>query len=303
MKLLVVGTVAYDTIKTPFGQRERILGGSAAYCSAAASFFTEVGIMAVVGDDFLSEDRAKLENRKIDLQGLSTVSGGKSFHWRGEYGYDLNDARTLATDLNVLAQFDPEVPDNLRDVPYLFLANGDPKIQQRILDQVNGPKIVAADTMNYWISDHRKNLMDLLPRVHILIINEAEARQLTEEFNLVRAAHKILAWGPKMLIIKRGEYGVLKVTADSIFAAPAYPLEAVFDPTGAGDSFAGGFMGHLASVGDMTPESVHRAIVMGSVMASFNVEDFSLNRVLSLEKDDIEARFRAFRRLTEFSDL
>jgi sugar/nucleoside kinase (ribokinase family) len=290
MKLLVVGTVAYDTIKTPFGQRERILGGSAAYCSAAASFFTEVGIMAVVGDDFLSEDRAKLENRKIDLQGLSTVSGGKSFHWRGEYGYDLNDARTLATDLNVLAQFDPEVPDNLRDVPYLFLANGDPKIQQRILDQVNGPKIVAADTMNYWISDHRKNLMDLLPRVHILIINEAEARQLTEEFNLVRAAHKILAWGPKMLIIKRGEYGVLKVTA-------------VFDPTGAGDSFAGGFMGHLASVGDMTPESVHRAIVMGSVMASFNVEDFSLNRVLSLEKDDIEARFRAFRRLTEFSDL
>jgi sugar/nucleoside kinase (ribokinase family) len=303
MKLLVVGTVAYDTVKTPFGQRERILGGSASYCATAASFFTDVAVMAVVGEDFLPEDRAKLESRKIDLQGLATLPGGKSFHWRGEYGYDLNDARTLATDLNVLAQFDPEVPESLRDVPYLFLANGDPKIQQKVLDQVSAPRVVAADTMNYWITDHRHDLMNLLPRVHILIINEAETRQLTEEFNLVRAAHKILALGPKMLIIKRGEYGVLKVTADSIFAAPAYPLETVFDPTGAGDSFAGGFMGHLASAGDLTPESVRQAIVMGSVMASFNVEDFSLNRLLSLEKSDIEARFRAFRRLTEFSDL
>lgn len=303
MKLLVVGTVAYDSVKTPFGERPRILGGSAAYCSVAASFFTEVGLIAVVGEDFRSEDRALLDGKGIDLSGLSTLPGGQTFHWEGEYGYDLNDAKTLATHLNVLAQFDPFVPPHLQDTPYVFLANIDPRVQAKVLDQMNHPKVVAADTMNYWISSMRSELMDLLPRVHILIINEAEARQLSDEYNLVRAAHKILSWGPKMLIVKRGEYGVLKVTADTIFAAPAYPLEAVFDPTGAGDTFAGGFTGHLATTGDLNPETVRQAIVMGSVMASFNVEDFSLNRLLTLKHEDIESRFRAFRRLTQFADL
>ncbi len=303
MKLLVVGTVAYDTVKTPFGERGRVLGGSAAYCGVAASFFTPVSLVAVVGEDFEEPDRRLLESRGIDLAAVATLPGGKTFHWQGEYGYDLNDAKTVRTDLNVLADFDPEVPKGLQDSPFVFLANIDPRIQARVLDQVNHPQVVAADTMNYWIGSRRKEILDLLPRIDVLVINEAEARQLAEEYNLVRAGRKILAWGPRMLIIKRGEYGVLKMTGDSIFAAPAYPLESVFDPTGAGDTFAGGFVGYLASVGDTNPDTVRQAIIMGSVMASYNVEDFSMSRLLHLSREDIEARFRAFRRLTEFDDL
>ena len=303
MNLLVVGTVAYDTVKTPFGERSRILGGSASYFSAAASYFTSVAVVAVVGEDFAPEDRKVLEARGVDLRALASLPGERTFHWKGEYGYDLNDAKTLATDLNALSRFDPVVPEELQEVPYLFLANIDPVIQAKVLDQVPRAKVVAADTMNYWIASRRKELMDLLPRIQILVINEAEARQLAGEYNLVRAGHKILSWGPKMLILKRGEYGVLKVTADAIFAAPAYPLESVFDPTGAGDSFAGGFMGHLASVGDLTPETVRQSIVMGSVMASFDVEAFSLERLVTLKREEIDARFRAFRRLTEFGDI
>ena len=303
MNLLVVGTVAYDTVKTPFGERSRILGGSASYFSAAASYFTSVAVLAVVGEDFAPEDRKVLEARGVDLRALASLPGERTFHWKGEYGYDLNDAKTLATDLNALSRFDPVVPEELQGVPYLFLANIDPVIQAKVLDQVPRAKVVAADTMNYWIASRRKELMDLLPRIQILVINEAEARQLAGEYNLVRAGHKILSWGPKMLILKRGEYGVLKVTADAIFAAPAYPLESVFDPTGSGDSFAGGFMGHLASVGDLTPETVRQSIVMGSVMASFDVEAFSLERLVTLKREEIDERFRAFRRLTEFGDI
>jgi sugar/nucleoside kinase (ribokinase family) len=301
MRLLVVGSVAYDTVKTPFGERERILGGSASYSSVAASFFTPVSLMAVVGEDFDASDRELLEGRGVDISGLVTIPDGKTFHWKGEYGFDLNEAKTLRTDLNVLGAFDPEVPESLREVPYLFLANLDPKAQAKILDQVAPPRIVAADTMNYWIDQQREDLMDLLPRIHILLINEAETRQLSGEYNLVKAGHKILSWGPKMLIIKRGEYGVLKITQDAIFAAPAYPLESVFDPTGAGDTFAGGFVGYLAQAGDLNPETVRKAIVMGTVMASFNVEDFSLNRLLSLTRKDIDDRFNAFKQLTDFS--
>lgn len=303
MRLLVVGSVAYDTVKTPFGVRERILGGSATYFSVAASYFTGVAVLAAVGEDFGEEDRAVFTRHGVDVRGLDVREGARTFHWQGEYGYDLNEAQTLRTELNVLAEFDPVVPEELRGVPYLFLANIDPRAQLKVLDQVAGPQVIAADTMNYWIDNRPKDLMDVLARIHILLINEAEARQLSQEFNLVRAARKILGWGPKMLIVKRGEYGVLKVTADSIFAAPAYPLESVFDPTGAGDTFAGGFMGHLASVGDLMPETIRQAIVMGSVMASFNVEDFSLGRLSGLGQADIEQRYKAFRRLTEFSDI
>lgn len=303
MSLLVVGTVAYDSVRTPFGKKERVLGGSATYFSMAASFFTDVAALAVVGEDFDDADRRLLEERRIDLTGLTVLPGRRTFHWEGEYGYDLNDAKTLKTDLNVLAEFDPVVPDALRDIPYLFLANIDPKAQAKVLDQVGHPRVVAADTMNYWITHSRQDLQDLLPRVHILLINEAEIRQLTAEFNLLRAAQKVLTWGPKMIIIKRGEYGVLKITGDAVFAAPAYPLESVFDPTGAGDTFAGGFMGHIAATGSLEPEPIRQAIVMGSVMASFNVESFSTDRLVSLTREEIEARFHSFRRLTEFSDL
>jgi sugar/nucleoside kinase (ribokinase family) len=303
MKLLVVGSVAYDTVKTPFGERERILGGSATYFGVAASYFTDVAVLAVVGEDFCEEDREVFRRHKVDIRGLDVRPGAKTFHWQGEYGYDLNDAQTLRTDLNVLLEFDPKVPEELRSVPYLFLANIDPLVQLRVLDQVPGAQVVAADTMNYWIDNRPKELLEVLSRIHILMINEAEARQLSQEFNLVRAARKILGWGPKMLIIKRGEYGVLKVTADSIFAAPAYPLESVFDPTGAGDTFAGGFMGYVASQGNINPETLRQAMVMGSVMASFDVEDFSLGRLTALDRPEIEQRYHAFRRLTEFSDL
>lgn len=301
MRLLIVGSMAYDTVKTPFGERERVLGGSASYSSLAASFFAPVALMAVVGEDFQAADRKLFEDRGIDCSGLTTVTGGQTFHWKGEYGFDLNEAKTLQTDLNVLGTFDPEVPEALCDTPYLFLANLDPKAQMKVLDQVHSPHVVAADTMNYWIEHRREDLLDLLPRIHILIINEGETRQLSGEFNLVKAGHRILEWGPKMLIIKRGEYGVLKITQDSIFAAPAYPLESVFDPTGAGDTFAGGFVGYLAKAGDLTPETVRKAIVMGSVMASFNVEAFSLDRLRTLTKEQIEGRYQAFKQLTEFS--
>jgi sugar/nucleoside kinase (ribokinase family) len=301
MKLLIIGSMAYDTVKTPFGERERVLGGSASYSSLAAAFFAPVALMAVVGEDFDAKDRELFHERGIDCSGLLTVPGGKTFHWQGEYGYDLNEARTLRTDLNVLGTFDPEVPDALRDTPYLFLANLDPKAQMKVLDQVRFPRVVAADTMNYWIEHRREDLVELLPRIHILIINEAETRQLSGEFNLVKAGQKILQWGPKMLIIKRGEYGVLKITKDSVFATPAYPLDSVFDPTGAGDTFAGGFAGYLAHADDLSESTVRQAIVMGSVMASFNVEAFSLDRLRTLTKEEIGGRFRAFRELTDFS--
>ncbi len=303
MNLLIVGTVAYDSVKTPFGVRERILGGSAAYCATAASYFTDAGILAVVGEDFEASDRRLLEERGVDLEGLTTLPGEKCFHWKGEYGFDLNEARTLRTDLNVLTAFDPVVPASWRRVPFVFLANMDPRAQAKVLDQVEAPRLVAADTMNYWIESAREDLLALLPRVDILVINEAESRQLSGEANLLKAARRILAWGPKSLIVKRGEYGVLAVSAEALFAAPGYPLETVFDPTGAGDSFAGGFMGRLASDGSADPEAIRQAIVLGSVMASFNVEDFSMTRLSSLSWPEIAERYRAFRRLTRFEDL
>lgn len=303
MKLLCVGSVAYDTVETPFGRRERTLGGSATYFSVAASYFTSVGILAVVGEDFQQKDRRLLEKHHVDLKGLRTVEGGLTFHWQGEYGYDLNDAQTLKTELNVLQGFEPEVPLAYRDAPFVCLANIDPLVQLKVLDQMHKPKLVAADTMNFWIDNRRKELLEVLKRVDMLIINEAEVRQLSQEYNLVKAAQRILAWGPRVVIVKRGEYGVLKVTLQSVFAAPAYPLENVFDPTGAGDTFAGGMMGFLSASGELDSTALRRAIIMGSVMASFNVEDFSLGRLSTLDRSEIEDRFAAFKKLTDFSPL
>jgi len=302
MSLLVVGTVAFDTIETPFGRGDRILGGSATYFSTSASFFSDVNLVAVVGEDFPEEHIAFLRSRNINTDGLM-VNPGETFHWKGRYGYDLNEAQTLETHLNVLEQFSPHLPEAYRESEYVFLANIDPELQLKVLDQIRRPRLVACDTMNFWITSKPDALVKVLQRVDIVVINEGEARQFTQEANLVRAARKILALGAKSLIVKRGEYGVLMFSRGEIFAAPAYPLEEVFDPTGAGDTFAGGFMGYLANSGDLSDQGIRQATVFGSVMASFNVEDFSLNRLRSLDYREIEERFRQFKTMTHFQGL
>jgi sugar/nucleoside kinase (ribokinase family) len=302
MSIVVVGTVAFDTVETPFGRGDNVLGGSATYFSTSASFFTDVSLVAVVGEDFPDEHVAFLKSRDIDTSGLVRIPG-KTFHWSGKYGYDLNEAQTLDTQLNVLREFRPNLPESYRDAEYLFLANIDPELQLEVLQQVRNPRLVACDTMNFWISSKPEALQNVLQKVDIVVINEGEARQITGEANLVKAARRIVALGCKRLVIKRGEYGVLMFTADSVFAAPAYPLEEVYDPTGAGDTFAGGFMGYLANTGNLSDEGVRQAIVFGSVMASFNVEDFSLNRMKRLTYPEIETRYRNFKALTHFSGL
>jgi len=302
MSIVVVGTVAFDTVETPFGRGENVLGGSATYFSTSASFFTDVSLVAVVGEDFPDEHVAFLTSRDIDTTGLARIPG-KTFHWSGKYGYDLNEAQTLDTQLNVLMEFRPDLPESYRDAEYLFLANIDPDLQLEVLRQVRNPRLVACDTMNYWISSKPEALQNVLRKVDIVVINEGEARQFTGEANLVKAARQIVSLGCKRLVIKRGEYGVLMFTADSVFAAPAYPLEEVYDPTGAGDTFAGGFMGYLANIGNLSDEGVRQAIVFGSVMASFNVEDFSLNRMKRLTYPEIETRYRSFKALTHFQGL
>jgi sugar/nucleoside kinase (ribokinase family) len=302
MGIVVVGTVAFDTVETPFGRGENVLGGSATYFSTSASFFSDVSLVAVVGEDFPEEHVAFLRSREIDLQGLQRLPG-KTFHWTGSYGYDLNEAQTLDTQLNVLLEFKPQLPPVYQETDVLFLANIDPELQLEVLDQVKNPRLVACDSMNFWISSKPAALKEVIKRVDIVIINEGEARMLTNEPNLIKAARQIIALGCKRLVVKRGEYGVLMFTSDSAFAAPAYPLEAVFDPTGAGDTFAGGFIGYLANTGDLSEEGIRQALVFGSVMASFNVEDFSLERLKRLEYREIEARYRSFRQLTTFRDL
>lgn len=302
MGIVVVGTVAFDTVETPFGRGENVLGGSATYFSTSASFFTDVSLVAVIGEDFPEEHVSFLKSRDIDTSGLQRIPG-KTFHWTGRYGFDLNEAQTLDTQLNVLMDFQPNLPDSYRNAQYLFLANIDPDLQMQVLEQVTKPKLVACDTMNFWITSKPESLEKVLRKVDVVIINEGEARQIAGEANLVKAARKIIALGCRRLVIKRGEYGVLMVTADSVFAAPAYPLEDVFDPTGAGDTFAGGFMGYLANTGVLSEEGFRQAIVFGSVMASFNVEDFSLNRLKRLEYREIEARYKNFKSLTSFRDI
>lgn len=302
MSILVVGSMAFDSVETPFGKAEEVLGGSATYFSTAASFFTSVNLVAVVGEDFPAEHIEFLQSRGVDTDGITRTSG-KTFRWKGSYGYDLNEAKTLDTQLNVLADFDPQLPEHYRDAEYVFLGNIDPELQLNVLKQVIRPKIVACDSMNFWIDGKRDALLQTLKHVDILLINEAEVRQLAQEPNMVKAANKVLAMGPDTLVVKQGEYGAVMFTEHSVFSAPAYPLEAVFDPTGAGDSFAGGFMGYLSSVNNVSDEAVRQAIIFGSVMASFNVEEFSLERMRTLNIEQVRDRYRKFQLLTEFKGV
>ncbi|OGQ01456.1 MAG: sugar kinase [Deltaproteobacteria bacterium RBG_19FT_COMBO_58_16] len=302
MSILVVGSVAFDSVETPFGKAEEVLGGSATYFSTSASYFSDVRLVAVVGEDFPDEHITKLQGHGVDTAGLQKVPG-KTFRWKGRYDYDLNQAHTLETHLNVFSTFKPEIPEDYKTSPFVFLANIDPELQLEVLKQVNKPKFVACDTMNFWIEGKPDALKKLLKHVDLFVINEGEAREFSGEASLVKAAKMILAEGPGVLIIKRGEYGALMFNGTSIFSAPAYPLENIFDPTGAGDSFAGGLMGYLANTGDVSEENLRKAIIFGSVMASFNVEAFSLDRLSSLGKEDIKARFSEFKKLTHFEDL
>jgi sugar/nucleoside kinase (ribokinase family) len=303
VKILVVGTVAYDTIETPEGRRENLLGGSASYFATAASYFTDVGIVSVVGRDFDPSDRDMLKSRGIDVTGIQTAAGG-TFRWSGAYKDDLNTAVTLQTQLNVLEKFAPRVGPEQASAPFLFLANIDPKLQHAALDGMSKrPEMVACDTMNLWIEIARDSLTSLLPRVDTLLINEGEAKQLTGERQLPRAAAKLIETGLQTLIVKRGEYGAALFNRQYGFAMPAFPLSKVIDPTGAGDSFAGGFMGYLAAVGDTGEEAVRRAVVAGSVMASFTVERFGLDRLAFLTSKEINGRFRAFAELMRFHPL
>ena len=302
MSILVVGSVAFDALETPFGKVDRCIGGSATYFSVAASFFTEVSLVAVVGDDFGEEEQAVFKGRNINTDGLQRVPGAKTFFWSGEYGYDLNVAKTRDTQLNVFADFAPKLNEKQREADVLFLANIDPDLQYDVLKQMKRPRVVALDTMNYWIASKKESLTRILGEVDLAIINEAEVRQFTGEANLVKGCRQILALGPSTLVVKRGEYGVLMITKTAIFAAPAYPLENVFDPTGAGDTFAGGFLGYLASRSEVHDRELRRAIVFGSVLASFTVEKFSLDRLREISLREIHERYQDFRALTHFDD-
>ncbi len=299
MSLLVVGSVAIDSVKTPFGERKRSLGGAATHFSASASYFADTSVVGVIGEDFTEEDKAVFRERNINTENLQQIPGGKTFRWVGEYGFDLNSAKTIDTQLNVFGDFKPQLSAAAKKSPYLFLANIQPTLQREVREQVDC-KFVAMDTMNYWIASAREELMKTLAVVDALIINDAEARELAGDSNLIKAAKKILTFGPKMLIVKRGEYGAALFTKDSYFATVAFPLESVFDPTGAGDSFAGGFMGYIAKHDNLDEGTIRRAIIHGSVMASFNVEEFSCDRLRRLTRPEIAARVEEFRKLTHF---
>ena len=299
MSLVVVGTVAFDSVETPFGKRDDVLGGSASYLATAASYFGPVCMAGVIGADFPQQHLDFFASRHIDVSGVQRLPG-KTFRWRGQYQQDLNVAETLETQLNVLEQFKPDLPAQYRRAKFVFLGNFDPELQLRVLEQVDNPQLVACDTMNFWISKHNAKLRKTLQRVHVLSINDAEARQLSGEFNLVKAAAAIRAMGPHTIVVKRGEYGALLFTPEGVFAAPAYPLEVVQDPTGAGDSFAGGMMGYLARRGRSDALTIRQAVVVGSVLASFAVEDFSLDRLRTLSAKEIQQRVGQFHTLTDF---
>jgi sugar/nucleoside kinase (ribokinase family) len=303
MSILVVGSVAFDALQTPFGKVDKCIGGSATYFSVAASFFTEVDLVAVVGDDFTDDHLSVFAGRNVNLDGLERVKGEKTFFWSGEYGFDLNVAKTRDTQLNVFAGFKPKLHHRHRSPEVLFLANIQPDLQMEVLEQCRRPRLVALDTMNLWIATAKESLTRIIRKVDLVVINEAEVRQFTEEPNLVKGARQILALGPKTLVVKRGEYGVMMITKDAVFAAPAYPLENVFDPTGAGDTFAGGLLGYLASRQDLSDRDLRRGIVFGSVLASFTVEKFSLDRLREISLADVQERYQDFRALTHFDDF
>jgi sugar/nucleoside kinase (ribokinase family) len=297
MSVLVVGSVALDTVETPFGDAREVLGGSASYFSLAASLFTDVKIVAVVGDDFPEEHIGLFKSRGMELKGIRKASG-KTFRWHGKYGYDLGDPQTLGTYLNVFENFNPVLPEDYRDVDYVFLANINPELQLHVLKQVKKPKLIACDTMNYWIENKPEELREVLKNVNLLIINDAEARELAQEPMIMKASRNILEMGPEALIVKRGEYGALMFSKEGIFWAPGYPLEAVIDPTGAGDTFAGGFMGSLANDDSNGSAGLKKAVTYGCVIASFTVEDFGVKRIAQLQQREMEARFTEFLKLS-----
>ncbi|HEX6728490.1 MAG TPA: PfkB family carbohydrate kinase [Pyrinomonadaceae bacterium] len=303
MSLLVVGSVAFDAVETPFGRCDKMLGGSASHFSISASFFCDVSIVGVVGGDFTEAEQAVFDKQGVNTTDLERVPDGKTFRWEGRYDYDLNVAQTLCTDLNVFADFKPKLSEASKNSRLLFLGNIQPDLQREVREQMPNAELVALDTMNLWIEHTRESLVRTIRGVDVVIINDAEARQLTEIPNLIKAAREILSWGPKALIIKRGEYGAALFTAENYFAIPAYPLESVFDPTGAGDTFAGGFMGYLSSQETIDEAAMRRAMIFGSVMASFNVEEFGTERVRRLTHDEINERFRAFKRMTHFEEI
>ena len=297
--VLVVGSVALDSVETPFGRADDVLGGSGTFFSSSASHFAPVQLVGVVGDDYPVDKLAVLAECGVDLAGVERATG-TSFRWRGRYRHDLNSAETLETHLGVFSHFAPKIPEQFRRAPFVFLANIDPRLQLQVLEQVEKPKLVAMDTMNFWIESRRPELLELLKHVDLITLNDGEARQLTEHTNLVQAARWILDRGPKHVLIKKGEHGAFMFTRDSVFFAPAYPLESVFDPTGAGDSFAGGFIGYLAATNDLSDRSMRRAVVVGSAMGSFAVEKFSNTRLLEITRADIDARVQEFRQLVAF---
>lgn len=303
MSLTVVGSVAFDALETPFGKREKILGGAATHFSLSASFFTKVNAVGVVGGDFGEEEWAVFKRHGINTEDIEVVPDGKTFFWSGRYDYDMNQAHTLDTQLNVFETFDPKLSDNSKDAKLLFLANIQPMLQKRVREQCPDAHFVAMDTMNFWISSVKDELIETIKVVDCIIINDGEARQLTDEPNIHKAAKKIMDFGLKAIVIKRGEYGATLFTKDGYFVVPAYPLESVFDPTGAGDTFAGGFMGYLAAQKEITDETLRRAMIYGSVMASFNVEKFGTERVDALVYPEINQRFRDFKRMTHFDDI
>ncbi len=300
MSVLVVGSVALDSVKTPFGEAKDALGGSASYFAVAARHFTPVAMVAVVGEDFPPEHVEFFRNRGIDVEGLKTAPG-RTFRWAGEYGYDLNTRETLDTQLNVFADFQPELPEGQRAARYVFLANIHPGLQMRVLDQVRDPGLVVLDTMNFWIERARDELLETLRRVDVVLLNDEEVRMLTGEANLIKAARTVLGMGPDMVIVKKGEHGSLIFSPGFTFSAPAYPVELIYDPTGAGDTFAGGFLGYLAGCRDSADEAeIRRAAIYGTVLASFTVEAFSLGRLASAGRDEIEARFHEIRKMAHF---
>jgi sugar/nucleoside kinase (ribokinase family) len=301
MSILVVGSVAFDSVKTPTGGGTDLLGGSATHFSVAASFFTTVRLVAVVGEDFEEQHLEPFRERKVDLEGLQRVPG-RTFRWSGEYGDDPNDRRTLDTQLNVFADFQPRLPEGWKDTPVVFLANIDPELQWHVTEQVTRPAIVAADTMNFWIDSKKAELERTLSRVNVLFINDGEIRQLTDRTNIVEAVECVRAMGPQIVVVKRGEHGAVVFQPDDVFSVPALPLREVVDPTGAGDSFAGGFLGYLAARLDDSQPDYRRAAVVGSVMASFQVQAFSLDRLRTLNSDEIVERYRQFTELTRFGD-
>ena len=297
MSVLVVGSIALDFIETPFKSVQDVLGGSASYFSLAASLFTDVKVVAVVGEDFPDEYIELFRSKQIGLEGVKRAPG-KTFRWHGRYGYDLGDPDTLGTFLNVFEKFDPVIPENYREMEYVFLANIDPQLQLSVLNQVKKPKLVACDTMNYWIENKPNKLKEVLEHVNIFVVNDSEVRALAREPRMLRAARTVLEMGPEILVVKRGEYGALMFSKEGIFWAPSYPLEEIVDPTGAGDTFAGGFMGYISSRDNLESMEFKKGVVYGSVLASFTVEDFSVKRLALLQKEEMSTRFEAFLKLS-----